>query len=174
MAPPKFKEIAGLVATLSLTDQAKLASAIKARLALGETNQERTGRVHRSEIPDDVLFVLASIAEDMRKHGADFTTPDVLYATAGITAFRAKVPAILEFIGKHANTDVRRRALLKMGIELLRVDLEDNMQRACTSILMMAHAHRIPAMINRAFPGYARNGLLHLVFAVKGKPNDAR
>lgn len=62
---------------------------------------------------------------------------------------------------------------LSLGFPLLVRNLQ-RMGLAATSRTMMAHAHRIPAVINQAFPGYAENGMLSMILDCHVENGHAR
>jgi hypothetical protein len=61
---------------------------------------------------------------------------------------------------------VQQRALFRLGIVLLCNNLAE-METPISGMSLMNHIHRIPSLINRAFPGYARLGLLSKIIRAK-------
>lgn len=115
--------------------------------------------------PDIILEILCDV---MHKSGVEHTMPIALRNTNYYKPFVDKCPAVLEFFG--GTTQARRSriimvALLQTGLRLLYEDLL-RMDVAVSSRTMMQHIHRVPAVINAAFPGYAEAGLLRRIVNV--------
>lgn len=119
-----------------------------------------------TDINNDDHHLLVMVSEYMRRRGVDFMSPNVLMQDSGFGAFKRKVPSVMEFMHKLGGKHEQNMAIT-MALDLLYHDLTMNLNRAATSKLMMAHIHRLPAMLNRAFPGYAQSGMLKLI--MKGK-----
>lgn len=146
--------------TLPLLTGAELAQVRAALGALSSIGGER-GPVLNTDVTSDDMWVLGAIADYMRDKGIDATSVPLLRRQRSYSAFRDKVPAITQYL-KPAGDRNTQRALLTIGIELLYEDLQ-KLGLAITSRSMMAHVHRIPGMINRAFPGYASQGFLSMI-----------
>jgi hypothetical protein len=81
--------------------------------------------------------------------------------TAYNTSFRKKLPGLIEFIERAAPEFYQRRAICKLGIELLFGYLHHPDRMTGPSVLMQ-QIHRLPEALDAQFPGYARAGLLGL------------
>jgi hypothetical protein len=108
---------------------------------------------------DDVQFVLEVIASAMARE--DYSSPSLLRKSSQFASFKTKVPALIEYL-KPAGSRNQQRALLRLGVELL--------QKYMTGIgvptgsrVIMQNIHRVPAVIETQFPGYAREGLLRMI-----------
>lgn len=89
-----------------------------------------------------------------------------LRATSGYNQFGKKVVLVMKFI-REAIPGVRlheQRVLLHLGVRML-CDNMNHLHVPITYGQVLRWFHRIPALINRAFPGYAACGLLGLVIA---------
>lgn len=161
-----IKTVLDIIPTLSSAELSKVTAAIGAANAIGN----KRGPTLTTDLSSDDMWMLGAVADYMRDRGIDATSVSLLRGQRGYRAFAAKVPAIAKFL-KPCGARVKQRALLHVGIELLFADLQ-KIGLAATSRLVMAHAHRIPAVINRAFPGYAQQGLLHLI--IRGATNHVR
>lgn len=83
----------------------------------------------------------------------------------GMTAyqsFRKKLPALIKYIEHAAPEYVQRRAICKLGIELLFGYLHSPDRMTGPSTLLY-QIHRMPAALDAQFPGYAGAGLLGLI-----------
>lgn len=152
-----LKTVLDIIPRLSSAELAKVRDAIGAANAIGGAK----GPVLSNDVTSDDMWVLGAIADCMRDRGIDATSVSLLRKQRAYGAFRDKVPAIVQFL-KPAGERIKQRALLTIGIELLYADMA-KIGLAVTSRTMMAHAHRIPGCINRAFPGYASQGFLEKI-----------
>ena len=118
-------------------------------------------------------FTLGVIVEVMQSKGADTTHAGMLVKTQQWPPFRAKfhddarpgdrVGSLTTFFDRVVKRNrVAQHALMRISIGLLYEDLVQ-MNIAVSSRAVMAHIHRIPSVLNKAFPGYASAGLLPLV-----------
>jgi len=143
-----------------------LRNAISALLALGGGAVGASASGAKEATADHTAFMLCDmIATFMKNAGADFTSSFVLRKTPQYSSFRQKVveDGMHDYFHKAmGNNRVRTRALMRLSVGLLYDNLLA-MSLPVSSRLMLAHAHRIPSVINTAFPGYAENGMLHMV-----------
>ena len=117
------------------------------------------GGHNTSEVAADEAMVLAALAEALSRVG-DVVSVIGLTRQHGIKAFRQKLPALLTWLRQACPTRVQQRALLILGWQLLYQDIVER-GLACSPRLLLAHAHRIPSVFDKNYPGYARCGLLH-------------
>lgn len=110
----------------------------------------------------DVELVLSEIAGHLRDQGIEFASTIMLKRVQGFKAFADKVPPTMIFFRKVTTNRVKLRALIRISITLLFKDL-NRMGLSVSTRTMMAHWHRVPAVIDSAFPGYARRGHLGLL-----------
>jgi hypothetical protein len=82
--------------------------------------------------------------------------------TAYHTSFRPKLPGLIEFIEHAAPEFQQRRAIFRLGVELLFGYLH-RPDRMVGPQTLMQQIHRLPDALNAQFPGYAQAGLLGLV-----------
>lgn len=114
----------------------------------------------------DVELVLDAICSTLQHMGVEYTQPSQLRTAQGYAAFAGKVSALMLYVRRGAPTRNQQRALLGLGITYLYDNLCE-MGLPVSARLVMAHAHRLPSVINAAFPGYAQAGLLGML--VKGE-----
>lgn len=110
----------------------------------------------------DVELVLSEIAGYLKDQGIEFASTVMLKRVQGFKAFEAKVPATMIFFRRVTTNRVKLRALIRVSIGLLYKDL-NKLGLSVSTRTMMAHWHRVPAVIDSAFPGYARLGVLGLL-----------
>jgi len=145
-------------ATKGLTTEElqSLRNHIAALIAMGPSSADT---ILTASSHDD--WVLMGICDYMRSNQIDLAGVQQLTSGRHYDTFKGKLPSLHKFLANGGNKNVQR-ALLRLGIGLLHHDIVQ-MGLAVSSRLMMAHIHRIPGVINRAFPGYAQAGLLHMI-----------
>lgn len=142
--------------------------------------KEKTAKA-KNRNDETALEMLDCIVEVMQSKGADETPRSMLEKSNAFAAYRAKFRdnvdpgdrygSLTRYFDRVMKANrVRRRALMRLAAGLLYENLIA-MDVAVSSRTMMSHVHRIPAVLNRNFPGYAANGMLHLV--VRGE-DDVR
>lgn len=164
-------------ATKGLTTEelALLRTHISAMIALGPSSADTilTASGH-----DD--WVLMGICDYMRSNQLDLAGVQQLTSGKHYDTYKEKLPSLHRYLKSAGNKNVQR-ALLRLGIGLLHFDLVA-IGLAVSSRLLMAHIHRVPGVINRAFPGYAQAGLLSMIIRSEldvrqksdQRPNDER
>lgn len=150
------------VTQLNAQERGRLLQQIKAFVGNGGGEQVETS---------DDLLALRCIMDALRDMGTETFGYERYKKHAGWKAFAAKVPPVLKFVRKAGDERVLHNAILSLGIKLLYQELT-RAGYPVTGITIMAHFHRVPAMIEMAFPGYVKSGLLNLVFM--GGNNDVR
>jgi len=109
----------------------------------------------------DEALIADAICGVLSSRGMDYAPLPLLCRWQGYRAFRAKVPSIMKFLRQGAKPSRSELAALAyFTVELLMEDMH-SMNLAIGARNLMNHIHRIPAVVNQCFPGYARSGLLH-------------
>lgn len=117
----------------------------------------------RSPVRDDTDMVLEAIQRVLERLGVELVSPGMLRKVSSFPKFRdEKVPAIMKFVRSGVPRRVQQIGLLNVGVLLLYQNMQQ-MGIAVSSRAILNHAHRIPSVINNAFPGYAANGLLGMI-----------
>lgn len=145
--------INALLPNLSLDELRMLSGRVRALMEVTPEN----GQV--LEVDDDEGFVLGCIAEQLSRMSIEYVSMKVLRSQRGIAAFRDKVPGLMKYLSSNDRSRIEQRAILSMGVELLYENLIEN-GIPVSARMLMAHVHRIPSVLNAAFPGYAKAGLL--------------
>lgn len=109
-------------------------------------------------------MLLEIICAQMKLVGADFSSHVMLSKTPAYRAFQRKLDEqLLEFMRAAVEKNrISLRALFSLAVDLLYQNLVA-MSVPVSARTMMNHIHRIPAVLNAAFPGYAAAGMLNLV-----------
>lgn len=132
-------------------------------LKMGVSEDPQNGRFSPKSLENN--DILGAICDFMAFSGVETPHFGVLQRLSN-KAFEDKIPAIASYLGSSDLTKLQRRAILFVGVQLLYDNLCE-MGIAVTSRTLMSHIHRLPACLNRAFPGYAKMG--HLRFIVRKK-----
>lgn len=161
-----FQNVISSLSHLSETELREISQRIKALSSLnGGVVSERV--VNTSADIDTDLF-LDVIVFFMQSKGLEFTSVSMLKKSSQYRrSFQDKIPEVMRYLEHGAKSRIGRRALLLIAVELLYENLME-MGIVATSRTLMSHAHRIPGVLNRSFPGYARSGMLHMI--VERKP----
>lgn len=123
--------------------------------------------IHAESAPEVKVndWTLIEIAELLTARGIEQTTPFMLRKRCpSITAYNEKVAGLMTYLDSVPK--VQQRALFRMGVVLLCNNLAE-MGTPISGMSLMNHIHRIPSLINQAFPGYARFGLLSKIIRAK-------
>lgn len=144
----------------SLTPQQR--SVVTQRLKLLETfsPNERNGNNGKR---DNDVRVLESICTVLARIGVEYPSVDVLRKSSSFAAFQRKLPDLFKFLSRVGPARLAQDALLKIGLQLLYYDIVSFKDATVSAHTLMSHIHRVPAVINRAFPGYASSGLLNYI-----------
>jgi hypothetical protein len=114
---------------------------------------------------DTAQFILEAIVTTSRQNGTDMTPYMALKNNAAYATMCRKVmdEGIDSFFANACqNKMVAKRALINLAVQLLHTNIVD-MGVAVSARTLMAQVHRIPSVLDKAFPGYAQAGMLHLV-----------
>jgi len=120
-------------------------------------------------LESEVDFILETMQRVLSSMGVEHTSVATLRGSPQYAAFKQKAPAIVAYLDSACPTNrVKQIAVLSIGVRLLYENLASQ-GFPVSSRFLMTHIHRLPSVMNRAFPGYARAGLLNLL--VKDKTN---
>lgn len=158
-------EINDLLPKLSLDELRLLLGKVKVLIELTPIDNSPAA------IVDDETLVLSCICEQLGHVAAEYVSKEALRSHRGIAAFREKIPGLMRYLAATSESRTEQRAILRMGIELLYEQLTE-MNVPASARLVMAHIHRVPSVLNNAFPGYARAGLLHWIVNKKREVNQ--
>jgi hypothetical protein len=115
----------------------------------------------------DVQIVLDVIYRTMQSAGADITPPSQLQKTAQFKVMADKIVLVMSYLWDCGIRDqVKVRAVLMIAVDLLYRDL-CVMGVSVSSRTIMQHFHRIPATLQKHFPGYARGKILWAIVGDK-------
>lgn len=119
----------------------------------------RSIAVSSDDFIDDIF---SAVCEVVLARSGERVSPLALRRTAQSNALRGKVDALRVFINTAASSRTARRGLLAIAMRLLYDDLRE-LGLPTTARTLLAHAHRLPAVLDANFPGYAAAGLLGML-----------
>jgi len=103
--------------------------------------------------------VSEAICSTLRRVGVECPSPITLRKSSAYANAKEKFNDLSAFFDKISQQRLVQDAVLCTGIEILYNDMI-NWGMPISSHTILNHIHRIPASLNRAFPGYAQSGLL--------------
>lgn len=159
--------IEAAIPKLSDEDFARLEKAVALRRAFGGAGKAETVT---TKLSTDELIVLEVLASYMTHIGVDAASAGMLAKTSNFQAFKRKIPALMETLKQSKLTRNETRAVIRSAIDMLYHRLVDQ-GLDTTSRRMMDHIHRLPALLDVNFPGYAMMG--HLRLTVRGTAKNA-
>jgi hypothetical protein len=157
-----MKEIIRELPKLSQTDLHLLSIRISALKSIGLPQV-------RQDFDD--MAILDCIQKTMSSGRIDFSSLYDLKYSSQYRTFSRKVPALMDYLSKITlvtpvqecgSKRMKKYAATMLGVLLLAENMKE-LSLPVSSRLVMAQIHRIPAVINKAFPGYAQSGMLHLI-----------
>ena len=162
MSAERLRQAMAIVPELTDQELVKLTEAIKAARNLGGGALEVIAHNNLSDDEREILDVIIRYSVD---RAIDLSGLNQLARSSEIGKFRLKVPGVRKFMDSAGLKRNQRRSLLYVAIGLVHQDLVD-IGVAVSSRVLMRHIHRIPALLNRQFPNYARTGLLSLAVSM--------
>lgn len=154
------KEVLGLIAQLSPEEMRKL------RQALRYIKVEE--EVQPGDQPSDTLAILANV---LKKAGLEFRDLGSLRRSQYFPAFRDKSEKLWEYLEMASSDKTKQMAILSFGIRLLVDNIRSMNYVPVSAHVVMQQIHRVPSVLDQAFPGYAEFGLLGKVVTME-EDND--
>ena len=106
------------------------------------------------------IRVLQAIVDVMKKNNVESTSVNVLKKSSAYVAAKPKIENLQIFFESITLSKIVQDQILRMGIDLLYFDLLNWQGFSISSHTILSQIYRVPATLNRAFPGYAGAGLL--------------
>ncbi len=129
-------------------------------------NSLDSGSSHKSSKytePDVDSLMLIEVISDVLASRSGFCIPvPVLRKMRAFLQMQGKTKRLFQFINQSNLSHSEMRLLLKIGVRLIISELHEKNLSAGGMDLMM-HIHRMPSVLNRAFPGYAASGALYML-----------
>lgn len=111
----------------------------------------------------DCELVLDAILAIIRSAGGGSVPVVMLKRSSQYREFKKKVPVVLDAFRRQKDMSaVKLRALVRVSMQLLQQDLQQ-IGIAVTARTLMSHVHRLPAVLDKNFPGYLHAGLISVV-----------
>lgn len=153
-----LKAILNQLPKLSAADLEEVEQAIKLAKSFGGGSTGQHGVV----LPWGEVLLDCIIEVTSETVGYPIAKETLRGMSAAYQSFRKKLPALIEYIEHAAPEYQQRRAIFKLGIELLFGYLH-RPDRMVGPQTLLYQIHRLPDAVNAQFPGYAQAGLLGLV-----------
>ena len=157
--PAQFKLWVGLVPTLTAEQTSELLTRFK---LLSKTNDKP--HVGKQQFGERVLQALCTV---LRKNNVETPSVTTLRKSAAYVNSREKLQDLQTFFEKISQSKMVQDAILKEAIQLLYYDLVQWKGVSISSHTMLKQIHRIPATLNKSFPGYAASGMLTKIVKAK-------
>ncbi len=117
--------------------------------------------------PDvDSLMLIEVISDVIASRGFRIHA-SVLRKSAAFSYMQKKTKRLFQFLNQSNFNHSEMRLLIKIGVKLLASDLEE-IGIPVGGVTLMRHIHRMPSVINHAFPGYAASGALYMLIRRNG------
>lgn len=107
-----------------------------------------------------------AICKVLRGRGTECPSPNTLRKSQAYVSSRNKFDDLAAFFNKMSSQRLVQDAILVEAIGLLYDDLLQWQGIAISSHTLLQQCHRLPATLNKAFPGYAASGLLSKIVKV--------
>jgi hypothetical protein len=122
-------------------------------------NQLPANKIHDGKTLFSEL-VIDAICQTLKKLNVDTPSPKALIKSSAYVSAQGKMDDLSEFFKKASSKRIVQLSLLKVAVELLYQDMVNWQGVAVSAHTILAQIHRLPAVLNRAFPGYADTGCL--------------
>lgn len=163
MSAQDYQLVVAALPRLTAEERSRVMQRLAALGAMsGQSTVAVTGGGRQPNSDDDIAFVLGSIVRVVLRAAGERVTVAALRRTQQSRGFGEKAAALREFVAHAAAERVQQAALLDLGFGLLHESLCAG-GYSTSARALMSHAHRIPSVINKAFPGYAASGLLSMI-----------
>lgn len=144
------KEIIASLPRLSPEERSQVAAAAK---ALASNAPLKAGKGE---------FVLQCIVATAEMQGLELRPPESLRRSTSYVGFTDKAVKLETWLANAVDDRTAQRALLMLGLRLLVENIRD-MNLNVGSSMLMRHIHRLPAVMDRHFPGYYEAGVLGMI-----------
>ncbi len=121
----------------------------------------KPGHLNSTDYTDED-FVLQSVCRVVRlSNGSPVTPPMLMKASGTMATLREHLPALIQYID--AIDPLARTGFLDLAVQML-VDNIKQQNIPVTPVVVIRQLHRIPAVVDEAFPGYYAAGMLSLIY----------
>lgn len=117
---------------------------------------------------DDELWVIHGIRSVLQSLGVEYPGMGLLQRAPEYSSFKEKIPGLMEYLRKAHPQRRCQFIILRLGIKLLLDNLRQ-LGLAISARALLRHIHRLPSVLNAAFPGYAEAGMLGMLIKQKDR-----
>ena len=158
MSKLEFDQLVDQLPKLSQGQRSTLLDRLKVLQSIN--SDAKTSTPGKRDIGSRVLTILCTMLRDL---GVEHPSLSMLQKNSQYPAFARKLPSVMEFIAGVGSSRIAQDALLKIALELLYWDIVNISGEAVSSFTIMSQIHRVPAVVNKSFPGYSSSGLLKFI-----------
>ena len=105
------------------------------------------------------IRILQAICDTLKKHKVETPSVNSLRKSNAYVGSKDKIDDLAIFLESISKSKMVQDQILRVGIDLLYNDLL-NWGLPVSSHTILRQMHRVPATLNRNFPGYSQSGLL--------------
>lgn len=106
------------------------------------------------------------------KYGAESMSPVALAKYAANPKHKTKLEDLAAYLRAVSDKRLVQDKILKVAVGLLYHDLLNWQKVAISPYTLINQIHRIPATINRHFPGYAASGMLEIIVGYNAEDSE--
>lgn len=163
MGSSAYDTITALLPQLTAPERAKILERLKALGSLAPVATPASVAVGAEPSEDIVVEeTLHAICRVVLSANGELVKPSTLRRAQQFSSLRDKATALGAFLRKNTANRTERRSLLFIAVRLLYDVIQDEGTPA-SSRTLMAQVHRLPSVLDAAFPGYAACGQLGMV-----------
>lgn len=162
MAADTFSRVVALLPQLTADELKQVKQRIN---ALGSLGGGATARLDEPA-DDDASWVLNVVCTTMRKLGQPYGVQQLRAMPQTMAQLRKRTGPLMAYLNQVDGPC--REGFLAMAVEMLAANITA-LHIPCTTPIVIKHLDRIPALVERQFPGYAKMGLLKFIIRMEDR-----
>ncbi len=135
--------------------------------SLGDRSSHKPSKYTEPDV--DSLMLIEVISDVLASRGFQIHGA-ILRKSSAFGYMQKKTKLLFQFLKQSNLNHSEIRLLVKIGVKLLASNLEE-IGVPVGGVTLMRHIHRMPSVLNRAFPGYAASGALYMLVRRNGSAN---
>lgn len=169
-----FTEVIRLLPELSAQELSQVKTRVGSLVEVTKDTSETADEPDNGRLKSHAnLQVVEQICSAMNRHGLMTSVAIARRHVDANADVKRKINLAMTFIRKAIPDRRGQVIILNIGLDLLLENMR-SLGLAVTANTMLNHLHRLPAVIDQAFPGYAQLGLLKLIVKRKRERKNAR
>lgn len=160
-----MSELLRQVQNATREEKLEIYGALKAFFSLrGEANPLKNLPSSVVASSNDEALYLSAICEELKDRGCDYSSPDMLRKHKHYPTWaRDKIHGLDAFFAREQFSRVQKLSILAFGIGAIVANLRHHRIPVTGGNILMNY-HKLPALIDRQFPGYSERKLLRWIF----------